>query len=486
MKKTTFTRFSSARVFTLALVCVALCATRVEAQVTTVEVWGVASEEQDVRDIALDGSDVYLSGQKDKGAGFDGRGYFCKHDTGGCSSVPTENGTFVAVTAGGVEKYSDAWEMDIDGTTLFIASKSKKGSSPAGCLPSGGATDAWIQSFDLADLTALLNCDNPNLSGNDEGLAVKIIGGDVYWGGTMKSTMTSNQSAVFHKQQSNLAHSPRLGFEFTGNKLSELFDITAGGGLIFVTGRAETNFVTGVCGSVAGAVCSGGKGKKTDAWVAAFDENFNLVWLWQDASRGKSAGQGIEYVDDGLGNQGLVLVGHYAEDQPCPSYDGVPGSGSELYTQGYVTWLPLTGGIFDEATAGPPTPLLYGDPCVGDTFSDVAVNGTDIYAVGAVLGPEADCNGGHCPSNGFEDAVLVEYTLYPAAVASLTQVTDRIYEGTAAGGDDSDAFLTVEHDGANMLYMGGFTQSTDFGKGMDYFVGGPTGIMDSMLVTLAY
>ncbi len=479
MKKITFTRFSSALVFTLALVFAALCATRVEAQLTTVEVWGDFSEEQDVRDIALDGSDVYLAGQKDRGAGFKGRGYFCKHDTGGCSSVLVENGTFEALT-GVVEKYSDAWEMDIDGGYLFIASKSKKRSSPAGCPPSGGATDAWIQSFDLADLTTLVNCDHPDLSGNDEGLAVKIIGGDVYWGGTMKSTMSSNQSAVFHKQQSNLVHSPRRDFEFTGNKLSELFDITYGGGLIFVTGRADTDFVTDVCMPLvgAGAVCSGGKGKKTDAWVAAFDENLDLVWLWQDASRGKSAGQGIEYVDDGSGHPGLVLVGHYAEDQPCPSYDGVPGAGSESYTQGYVTWLPLTGGVFDANAAGVvATQELYGDPCVGDTFSDVAVNGTDIYAVGSVLGPQADCNG-HCPSNGFEDAILVQYTLNPAGT-SLTQVMVRGFRGSV--GDSSDTFLTVEYDGINnKLYMGGFTKSAWFGSNER------TGVKDSMLVTLTY
>ncbi len=486
MKKTAFTRFSSALVFTLAWVCAVLCATRVEAQVTTViEVWGVADQEQDIRDIALAGSDVYLSGQKNKGegGGFAGRGYFCKHDTGGCSSVPTENGAFLAVTAGGVEKYSDAWEMDIDGTTLFIASKSEQGSSPAGCPSTGGATDAWIQSFDLADLTTLLNCDNPNLGGNYEGLAVKIIGGDVYCGGTMKSTTSSNQSAVFHKQQSNLAHSPRRDFEFTGNKLSELFDITYGGGLIFVTGRAETDFVTDVCTPLigAGAICSGGKGpggqgKRTDAWVAAFNANLDLVWLWQDASPGKSAGQGIEYVDDGSGHPGLVLVGHYAEVQGCSNYGALPGSGSKSFTQGYVTWLPLTGGVFNEATAGPPTQLLYGESCVGDSFSDVAVNGTDIYAVGAVLGPEASCSG-HCPPNGFEDAVLVEYTLDPA-IPSLTEVTDRIYQGTI--GDSSDTFLTVEHDGTNMLYMGGFTRSASFG------CNALTGVKDSMLVTLTY
>ena len=96
--------------------------------------------------------------------------------------------------------------------------------------------------------------------------------------------------------------------------------------------------------------------------------------------------------------------------------------------------------------------------------------------VGAVLGPEASCSG-HCPPNGFEDAVLAEYTLDPA-VPSLTEVTDRIYQGSV--GDSSDTFLTVEHDGTNMLYMGGFTRSASFG------CNALTGVKDSMLVTLTY
>lgn len=444
---------------------------RVAPIVVQIDSWGTPAEAADVRDIVLDVSDVIVGGTEA------GSGFVCKYlpAVGGCSLAITDSDVVVA-TRGGAVKKSFGWALDVDGSDLILAGKSNAGSTPAACGPKGADTNAWLQKRGLADLSIPTACSNPNLAGNDEGLAVKVANGRVFWGGTRKRTGSANQVAVLHMQSLALNTPPAVSFPFDGGALAELFGITHGNGVVYVTGRTDSDYTATPACIALGAACMGSQGPLTDTFVAAFDDTtLALLWMWQDASPHKSAGQAIEYYDDGL-NEGLILTGHYNEPAVCLGYDDPTPGGNQWYTDGFVTWMPMNGAGF---FTGGETQALHGDPCVGDTFMDIAVDGTTIYAVGAELGPKAACgpSNGHCPPNGLEDGALATYTLDPA-LGSLTLDNNLGFSGVV--GDSTDAVMTIEHDpNLGLLYLGGVTQSAVFGSAA------LTGVQDAFVITLS-
>lgn len=427
--------------------------------IAQVSILGDPGQQTSVRAVVVDDDGVLLAGQRERSAAHPGDGFLCRFDpvAGACSAA--EEDVIPGSTSGGMARFTEGWSLAVEGDDVYLTGKTLDGGAALGCPANAGGTDAWLQRRDRNDPAHLMACSVPGLDGPDEGLAIEIVDDYVFWGGTRWSPSGGNQVAVLHRQSRGLEPSPTLSRHLPGGALAELFDITHTDELILVTGRTDDDYTTTAFCAAAAVGCFGSKGPKTDTFIAAFDFDLNLQWLWQDASAHKSAGQSIAVVDDGAGRRGVVVAGHHHERDAAAPRGVRTCPGGERFTDAMLVWLELD-------AAGAPTGRrrvqLFGQPCSGESFTGMAVDGTRIFAVGAVGGPPSVCGptDGHCPPTGDEDALLTEYAIDPATGA-LSLVSSRVFSGTA--GDDTDAFLEVAYDAdADRLYLGGTTRSAEF------------------------